>query len=91
MIAGLLESFQSSLNLIALFGLMLDAGGAILVLGPDMPTVSKLATALERRRMNHLYEKLEEEGRLTENVEPLNRLFNEMGGGKEYSWSPPED
>jgi hypothetical protein len=78
---GLLDAFESSLNLIALLGLILDAGGAILVLGPDVPTVSKIATVVERREMNFLFQKLKKKGRLHKNVEPFNRLFQQNWAG----------
>lgn len=82
MIQELLKTFESSLNLITLIGLILDAVGAILVLGPDVPTVSRVATKVERRHMNNLLEELARKGKLHENVEPFDRLFKEMQGPK---------
>lgn len=52
--------------------------GAILVLGPDVPIVSRAATALDRRCINNRFEELKEKGKLTANVEPFDRVFREM-------------
>lgn len=78
MVLSALSLFKSNLEVIGLIGLLLDAGGALLVLGPEIPTVARLATYVERRRMSQRLEKLIEEGELHEGVELLDRLYQEM-------------
>lgn len=76
MLIGLLEGFKASLELIGLAGLVLDAAGALLVLGPEIPTVANLATHFERKRMHNLLDKLEMEGELDEGVNSFHKLYN---------------
>lgn len=77
MLGGVLAAFKSSLELIGLAGLILDAAGALIVLGPEVPSIAKLATYVERKQMHYLLDELEQEGVLHEGVGHFHKLYRE--------------
>ena len=87
---GIVEAFENTLPWISLFGLVLDASGAILVLGPDIPIVARLATKIERWRLWKLLDELKQEGKVTEGTQIVDELLNESSEASEWGFNVEE-
>lgn len=88
MFAYSLKAFETSLNFIGLIGLVLDAVGALLVLGPDIELIAKWSTYQERFQMRHLFAKLQSEGELDDNTSGFQHFVSlveeSWGGGIQF-------
>lgn len=66
---------------IAIIGLFLDAFGALIVLGPNLPWIAEWGTLIERKQLRQLIDELRETGHLDESAprsELLGKLLREM-------------